>query len=402
MEEIEPYVQKLADTEHEVNLLDYFIVLAKSKKLILSVTFAVAVVSAIYTLFLPILYKASVEVLLPTQETGSNALIQRIGNMMGYQQSASASNLFNPHVLSRLLTSRPVLQDLIEQFDLMKETEEGTTKEDLIEQLSYVIHTDTNRKSSVTAITVIDKSAEKAAEMANALVFLLQKRLQEISISQSSDSRLFLQQQLHAAKEALISAEENMIRFQEKTGVMEAGQQTSSMLEQIASLRREIINNEVQLSVMKTYSTLNNPDRQKIEDTIVGLRAALSAMEHNTAKEESIMSLSDLPSIGTDYIRKLRDLKFAETVYEVMAKQYEAVKLNEANSPQSLIIIESALPEKNRFKPERRKIVMYATFGTFIFMVFLVFTREFFNPHSIDPANRDRLEQLKAMLSFKR
>ena len=388
--------------EEEINLYNYLIVLAKRKKFILSFTFSIALISMVYSLFLPIQFKSTIEVLLPAQQQGSSAFMQRISNVMGIQNNANNSNLYNPYVLQHILTSRTVLSRLINRFNLTKEAEKGDSEDDIMQSLANRIHTDIDNKSSITSITVIDSSPNRAADMANALVPLLEESIQEINQNQSSNSKQFLKKQLLEAKEALIVAEEQMRRFQESTGVLEASKQTTVLIDQIASLRREIIENDVQLSVMKTYSTQSNPDLQQIEETIKGLKKALNSIEKKESVNESTLPLSEFPSIGTDYIRKLRDLKFAETVYEVIAKQYETAKMTEAIDQQSIIVLQKAFPSKFRFKPSRRKIVMYATVIAFTISIFISFTLEFFSPVNISPRDQTHINTLKTYLSFRK
>lgn len=75
--------------------------------------------------------------------------------------------------------------------------------------------------------------------------------------------------------------------------------------------------NEVELGAMRTFATGNNPDYIRIQQLLGGLRAQLSKIDASPGKTAKI------PEAGLEYIRKTRDLKYAETIFELLAKQFE-------------------------------------------------------------------------------
>ena len=385
----------------EIYILDYLIVLAMHKKIIIAITLTVTFLSAVYSMTLPPRYKSTTEIVMPKAQS-SSSMAQRISTLVGISEDNSSS--LNALVMTRIITSRPVLYNLIDMFNLMEEAEAETTKEDIAFDLSkQKIKAERDKTTTLTTITVIDSDPVRAADMANALVTLLSNRLQELTIDESSQRRLFFEKQLIKAKEDLISAEEAMISFQKASGVIEATKQAESMLTQIAKLRAEITAHDVQLSVMKTYVTENNPDFQMIEEQIKGLRVALKKLEGSSGRnEEHAASLNDMPSVGTDYIRNMRNLKLAEQMYEVMVKQYESAKFDESKSPALIQVIQKAIPPNKRFAPSRRNIVTVYTLLAFIFSIFTVFIIGFLKKQkTINPHNTVRIETLKRLLSFK-
>ena len=387
------------EQEAEINFLDIIISIARHKRLILSITFAAAFLSAIYSLFLPSRYLATTEIMLPGQANSSSMFLERIGNMMGVGQESPL--IFNKPVMTKMIKSRPVIEKFIEKFEIMKGFDKGKSREDVEKFVSKSIKAEFDKKTSLTIISVINSDPVLAADMANSLVELLSDQIQKMSMAEATQKRLFFENQLIKAKENLIKAEETMMGFQKTTGVIEAKTQTEAILEQIAGLRGMIISNEVQLSVMKTYSTENNPDLQILEGQIKALKDALSKIETNDEKNSNQVALTDIPSVGTDYIRKLRDLKLAEKIYEVVIKQYETAKLDEAKSPMILHVIEKAVPPEIRFAPARRKIVTINTVTAFLFTIILVFVLEFIRKQKTSDEFNQKITVIKELLSFR-
>jgi capsule polysaccharide export protein KpsE/RkpR len=94
-------------------------------------------------------------------------------------------------------------------------------------------------------------------------------------------------------------------------------------MEGIAQLRAQIAEKEVQTKVMKTYATPQNPDIQRFEEELKGLREQVSKLEKTdgSGNPDVILSTDRMPSIGTAYIRKLREFKYNEALYEILLKQ---------------------------------------------------------------------------------
>lgn len=239
--------------------------------------------------------------------------------------------------------------------------------------------------------------------MANAFVDELKKLLQNLAITKASQRRLFFEEQLKKSKEALIKSEESMKEFQEETGILKVEEQAKAVIESIANLRAQLAAKEVELKVMKTYTTANNPDLQIVEETLNGLKIELAKLEEKEGTNpDTLMPTGRLPLVGTGYIRKLRDLKFNETLFELMAKQYELARIDEAKDAAIIQVIDKAVAPEKRYKPARRQMVTVASLAAFFFSIFLAFFMEYLEKASTGETNRERLETLKIYLGLGR
>jgi capsule polysaccharide export protein KpsE/RkpR len=192
--------------------------------------------------------------------------------------------------------------------------------------------------------------------------------------------------------------------FQERTGAIKIDEQAKAVIEGIAQLRAQIAAREVGLKVMRTYATPHNPDLQRAEEELRGLRVELSKLEargggHNP---DPLMPTGRIPGVGTEYIRKLRDFKYNEALYEILLKQFEAAKLDEARDATIIQVIEEAIPPEKRVKPKRKQMVMIAMVTGFFFSIFAAFLMEYKERASNNPENRERFKALKKYITFTR
>ncbi len=385
--------------DDEINLIDYLIVLAKRKKLIILFTLAVVIITAIYSFTLPPVYKAETT-LLPPQESKSNIQSQLLSRLEGITSIAGGLP-GDTSIYTGMIKSRTVLDNIIDRFGLM-EVYEAEFRQDARKALDHEVNVGSDKKSSLITIAVSNKDPELAADMANAFVDELKNLVQGLAISEASKRRLFFEEKLKHAKEELIRSEEAMKAFQARTGALKMEDQARAVIESIAGLSAQVAAKEVELKVMKTYSTSNNPDLQKVEETLSGLKLELGKLEKSDGSNPNpLMSTGSMPGIGTNYIRKLRDLKFNETLFEIMARQYEMARIDEARDAAVIQVIDKAVIPEKRYKPARRQMVTTAFMVSLFFSVFLAFIMEYIERVFANEESRKRMELFKENLSFK-
>jgi uncharacterized protein involved in exopolysaccharide biosynthesis len=387
-------------TDDEIHLLDYLIVLAKRKRLIIGFTLCAALITAVVSLIMSPVYKAETTLLPPQEsEQGMRAqLMNKFEDLPGFDRGGISGKF----LFIDIIKSRTVFDGIIERFDLMN-LYEAEYKEDVRRILANNVTVKSDKQSSLITVAVLNRDPKLAADMANAFVDELKKLVHNLAITKASQRRLFFEEQLKESKEALLESEESMQEFQEETGVMKVEEQAKAVIESIANMRAQIAAKEVELKVMKTYTTANNPDLQRVEETLKGLKIELAKLEEKEGvNPDPLMPTGRMPVVGADYVRKLRDLKFNETLFELMAKQYEMARIEEAKDAAIVQVIDKAVVPEKKFKPARRQMVTIATLTALFFSIFLAFFMEYAGRASAGTENLERLDALKKYLSFKR
>lgn len=389
--------------EKEIHILDYLIVLAKRKKLILLITISLIVLAIVHTFIKPPLYVAQARILSPNQSNrgGINNLLNQLPEL-GIIGS-SGLNINSPDVLIEILYTRPVLDKVIEKLKANGKYKEINDWKMIKSSLrGMVIAESENRFSQIISITSMNENPVMAADIANTFTEALNERLQEISITQASQRRLFFEKQLDQAKENLIKAEEDMMEFQEKTKIYKVDTQAEAVLNSIANLRAKIAAKEVEIRVMKTYSTADNPDLQREKEILKGLKTELAKLEEQEgANPDNSLTVSQLPAVSRDYIRKYRELKFNEKLFELMLNQYELAKIEESKNPSIVQVIEEAIPPAKYVRRFKKKVLI-ALFGGLFISIFLAFFIEYVKKIPQDQENSEKLAILKSYFSFRK
>ena len=123
------------------------------------------------------------------------------------------------------------------------------------------------------------------------------------------------------AKNNLANSEEAMKKTEQTTGLIELDSQARALISSAAGLRGEIAAKQVQIQVMRTYATSENADLEQAQEELSGLRIQLAKLGGSEDTADSlIVPKGKVPESGLEYVRRLRDVKYYETIFEIIAK----------------------------------------------------------------------------------
>ena len=390
--------QQAPEASAEISLLDLLIVLARRRWNLLAGTAAAAALAAIVSFLLPNRFTATTVILPPQQNTSSAvALLGQLGSVNPLASLAGSSlGLKNPNDLQvAMLKSRTVEDAMIDRFNLMALYREKR-KSDARKAFEKVVDIEDGIKDGLIRISVTDKDPRRAAEMANAYVEEYKKFSATIAVTEASQRRLFFEQQLVQAKEDLANAEEALKQTQQKTGLIQLDGQARAVIESVAQLRGQVAAKEVQIRAMHQFASEQNPDLQLAEQELAGLQSEVARMGAASGRStgDFLMPKGSVPAAGLDYVRKLRDVKYNETIFELLAKQFEIAKIDEARQGSVVQLVDKAIPPDKKSSPKRLLIVACSTIGGFVLAIFWVLFSEALRLARKDPRQRDQLSAL--------
>jgi tyrosine-protein kinase Etk/Wzc len=397
---------RVAAGDDEISLLDLLIVVAERKRLVLWVTAVFVILATVISLLLPVRYTATV-ILLPPQESGSMgaALTSQLGNLGGVAALAGGSlGLKNPNDrYVAMLQSRTVEDAMVQHFGLMHEYH-ARYLSDARKDFEKHATVDGNSKDTLIHISVEDHDAHRAAELANGYVDQFRDLSQHLAITEASQRRLFFQQELEQAKNNLANAEETLEKTELTTGVIQPDSQERALIESAASLRAQITAREVQVQGMQTYATGENSEVIQAQQELAGLRAQLAKLggSEDSSGNEFLIPKGLFPKTGMEYIRRLRDVKYYETIFDILARQFEVAKLDEAKEGALIQVVDPAIPPDRKSFPKRALIVIIATFAGFFLGVLLALFQASWTNMKDGPESSAKLHLLEKALSPKR
>jgi len=386
----------------DISIFDLLIILAERKRLISWITIVSACSAIIVSLLLPKSYKATVTLLPPQQSSSVGAsLVSQLGNLGGMAALAGGSlGIKNPNDLFvAMLKSRTVEDAMVQRYDLMKEYRERYLS-DARKQFEKHATVDGSGKDGMIHISVEARAPNRAAELANGYVEQFRSLSEHLAITEASQRRLFFQKELEQAKNNLASAEEALKETQQKTGLIQLDSQSRALIESAATLRAEIAAREVQIQGMQTYATSENAQLVQAQRELEGLKSQLAKLggSGNDDTDEFIVPKGKVPQAGIEYIRRIRDVKYNETIFEILARQFEIAKLDEAKQGALIQVVDPAIPPDRRSFPRRALIVIGATFVGLFIGILVSLLQAGLGRLKEDPDTRDKLAYLRGVI----
>lgn len=363
------------DQTEKIRFPEPLIILAKRKSFILKF-FGIAVVFALgLSLCLPNMYTANAKILPPqrSQSMSTTAILNQLGPLGAL--AGQGIGLHSPSDLYvAMLRSDSIANTLVGRFSLMKVYDKDlqVDAKRRLQDRSEI----SAGKDGVISISVEDRNPKLAAALANGYVEELEKLSRTLTVTEAGERRIFFEREVKMASDDLANAELALKQTQEKTGLILLDSQSRAMIESLSSLRARVAAEEVQVQSMRSFATPENPDLIRAEQELAALRGQLARLEGGNGKRSfSDVPIEKVPAVGLEYIRKLRDVKYRETLFELLAKQYETAKIDEARDAVVVQQLDIASPPQRKTSPHRAVIVLVvsvlALLGSILSAIFM-------------------------------
>lgn len=346
------------------DLIDLLIVLAQYRKLLILAPLTAAVIAGAGSMALPNIYTANTRLLPPQQsQSSAAALLSQLGGMAG--SLAGVASIKNPgDVYVGMLKSRTIAQKLIQRYDL-KAVYETDTLEETMQKLEKNTRI-AAAKDGLISIEVQDKDKQRVTQLTNSYVEELLKLTKVLAVGEAAQRRLFFEQQLELAKDNLVKAEAKFNATVNTGGVISVDADSRAIVETVGRMRAQISAKEIQLNSMRAFVTPNNSDYKRALEELSSLRGELSKLQNGRPAASTDNGQAGQKSAGLENMQILRDVKYYQMLYEMLAKQYELARLDEATDSSIIQVLDPALVPEQKSKPSRALIVLGAAFlGSF-------------------------------------
>ena len=389
----------------EAGFLKMVVVVARSRRTLAITVFCTMVISAGLVMLMPVSYTGTAVILAPQPSTTATALLSQLGSLSSLSPDLLESGGVKTPAETYLgiLSSRTIADEMIRRFNLqhlyrtrhMVDTRKALARHTRVEATrGYLIR-----------INVDDESAERAADMANGYVDVLYGINERLALTQASQRRIFLERQVNAERDALSRAELDLKRVQESTGVIQMTAQAELTLRTVAQLRSEMVSRQLQLEELQSIATEHNEKVSELEAGIAALREQLNKAEkgaNGSDTSDYFLPAGKVPAAGLEYVRKMRDLRYHEALYETLSKQYEMARIEEAKAPPLLQVVDRAVPLDRKTWPPRTLLVLLAGLFSAVFVIGLALGKDAWARARVEPQNAEQLAILRNVLAERR
>jgi tyrosine-protein kinase Etk/Wzc len=379
-----------SETAEEARIGDYLRFLRRHFRFILMLSVSAGIIMGVVSLLMPKYYESTAS-LLPQIEAkdggGLGALLaagaastsQTMGIVVPGLPTSSTD------VFMAILKSRMMADDLIRQFDLLSLYQVKTMQDarDALEAATRI----TLNKEKVIKITVEARDPQLAAAMANFYASNLDRLNRTLNVTKVGENRKFLERNLAEAQVNLQKAEEALKESQTKNRTFAVETQAKAMIEAVATLQGQITAQEVQLQVMSTYLSTDNPEFARVRSGIDELKRQVRLLESGKSAKLTVPperpqhGMTHVPALALEYGRLIREVKVQETVVGILTGQYEQAKMAETRDSAIVQVLDAGVPADRKSRPKVLLNSLVAGVAAFLFGLIIALGREALAKH---------------------
>ena len=360
----------------ESTAADLVLGLWRERRFVAKAFVAGLLVAALVSLVIPRKYESTTR-LMPPEKGGLGGLAamlaaagtgggdDKAGSVVGSLVSDAVGLKSSSALFIGVLKSTTVQDELVNKFNLRKVYRVNYQK-DAREELSDNTDINEDRKSGIIAVTVTDRSPQRASEIARAYADELGLLTAQLNMSAAHRERVFLEERLKQVKQDLDQASKDLSEFSSRNLTLDVKEQGKAMVSGAAALEGEMIAAESELSGLRQIYTPNNVRVRSLQARVDQLRSKLNELRGSSSdpwveggKSTDLgIPIAKLPVLGLQYYDLVRKAKIQETVFEILTKQYELAKIEEAKEVPTIKVLDEAQVPEKKSTPKRALITI--------------------------------------------
>lgn len=374
----------IEDDESSVDYVELLLPVAQHWRSAVIVMIVAAILGTAYAFTLPPIFTARALFIPPQQQSGAASALASLTALAGVAgMNAGTKSTADEYVA--LMESATVRDRIIDKFGLMsayRQEYRDKARELLGKRAVFTV----GKKDGLIAIAVEDEDPKRAAAMANQFIEELRRLTSVLAVSEAQRRRMFFEEKLKETKDHLISAQIALQGSGFSEGALKAEPRAAA--EGYAKLQAETTSAIVALQTMRGSLADSAPEIQQQIAKVNALRAQLTAMEKS----------GNSASGGPDFVGKYREFKYQETLFELMARQYELARVDESREGALIQVVDSAQPPEHKTRPARLQfgLVTAAVVGL-AYALFLI-ARGRVRSKLADPQSAKRWDEMRAAL----
>ncbi|MEX0609424.1 MAG: GNVR domain-containing protein [Balneolaceae bacterium] len=392
----------------KVDLLQVATTFARRKKTILIIIATITIIGFILAFIWPKSYKSEVSFVL----TDGNSINFSAGGLIsGLAGITSGSGKISADQALVIIRSTAVQDKVIEKFNL-QEVYGNDVPESLRKSLDSRIVVEEVREGGIGFNNIIavklayyDGEPGRAHELVEYYYHLVDSTMGVLNKKNVEDGYLLIESRLNQNLKDLQEAEDSLVSFQSKYGILEVEEQAKAQINAIASLRTEIVKLEIQISYLSELMGENSSriSDLKVQKKALDRRYNQMVKSGDTEGEFSMFQpMEAMPALFIEYLRRYREVMVQEEIYKVLYPQFEQQRLSFEEATSGLLVIDPAILPTYKDSPKRAYIIIAAFLFGLILSIIVVLYKEWRDELSVnDPEQYKRFQEFTAALKFK-
>lgn len=348
-------------------------VLLQWKRFILVNVLVVTAIAVVVSLLLPKWYRATASILPPKERDLFGAMGSASSLLKGLtgRGAGTGQNTYNYFAI---LKSRTAKEAVIRRFGLLNVYGiSDSTMELGIKELTANTAFEVQEDDNIT-VEVLDEDPQRAADIANFFVELLNSMSIELGTREARNNREFIEKRVLTAKRELHDAEDSLQRYQERSGMIILPEERGAGVSAIAELYGMKAKKEIQLAIYRRTISEDNPEVRLLTVELAELQKRLARY----------------PEIGIGSLRLYRNVAIQQKILEFLMPLFEQAKVDQQKDVPVLLVLDKAVTPERKVKPQRMLIVFLSGALSLFACVLLAFVFHGFTRRNDDAGPLER------------
>ncbi len=285
-----------------------------------------------------------------------------------------------------LMQSVTITDKLIDDFKLMQaygEKYRSDTREELARNVRIAI----GKKDGLISVEVDDTDPARAAALANRHVEELRSLSSQLALTEAQQRRAFFEGQMQQTRKLLEQAQQSLQASGFNASALRA--EPRAVAEGFARLKAELSAGEVRLQILRRTLTDSAPE-------IAQQLAVLGSLRSELARLEATDTATAAAGQG-DYVGRYREFKYQETLFELLARQFELARLDESREGALIQVVDSATPPEKKSKPRRLRTALAGAGAALLLLLVGVVIRHAWHLAQAAPETAASAARLRAL-----
>ena len=357
----------------EVDVLEYFRLLAKYRKLLLFNVAVIVAVSVVISLIWPKKYKTTAS-FVPSYTVQTPFSQLRKAETPDLALLLEQTETYISDIYAGIMQARAVKVHVIGKTGL-RDVFKHRVMDDVIKDLERNSSVEVNEERVVT-LTVYMPDPDLAADVANTWIATLDSLNQAKIKKKGYQDAVFISARLATIGKELKRTGDSLAHFESKYRVYALEEEVKATVSVYADLAAQLLQKEIELMQWENAGQ-NIPARRSLEQEIANLAKKLKEIEENWRSGIiANVSFRELPWLQLEHARLQREKVVLDSLYSYVLLEYEIANLQAMVDIPTIVVIDEAVPPEKRAWPARAKIVLFSTVVAVLFNTLLVLALE--------------------------
>lgn len=368
-------------TEKKLDLFDYIIILVKWKKLMIALAVITLIISYLGIYFIIEEKFDSTSLVIPSDNESYSGMAGLLGGITSQLPFGISGVGASPEMsmYTTIIYSRTNLEKIVDKYNLIDVFKINRSAPDFRELAIITLRdniTTSETETMAYEIKVRMNSPTLSAEINNFIIAQLNETLINLKTKKSRENRIFLENRLDDLYTELEAAEDSLMSFQSKSGIINPEEQFKGIVSAYMTLETQLIAKQIEKSIIEKIRNENSPQFKNIELEVLEFETRLIQMRKKGEAGGLLPSLESLPKDALTYYRLLRTVEINSKILEFILPLYEQSKLEEKKEIPILQIVDVAIPPKVKSFPPRVLLTLLIAISVFLFTFFVILLKE--------------------------